>query len=147
MLCELPQAEKLRPQAGLLPIILLNCVLTAWTPLANAQVSNSEGSPGEISGTVLLEANNRPASQVLVSLKSSSAPAFRSVLTDLDGQFDVRGLIPGTYEISIEEPGYEPTRISAQLYGAVSKVVLRLRPSKFRQAPRNDLAVSVRELK
>ncbi len=93
-----------------LPGLFLSFAVIAWTPIASAQVSNFAGVGGEISGTVLLEANKRPASQVAVSLKSHVAGIFRSVLTDLEGHFRLQHLPPGTYEIVIDEAGYDSAR-------------------------------------
>jgi len=56
----------------------------ARAPVAKAQAADSETKDGTISGTVLLKASNRPASQVAVKLKSHVAGIFRSVLTDLE---------------------------------------------------------------
>jgi tetratricopeptide (TPR) repeat protein len=68
-------------------------------------------------------------------------------LTDFEGRFEVRSLPPSTYEIVVEEPGYEPSRTSAQLPGPSSELVLYLRPSKLSETRRNHSMVSVRELK
>src|SRR5216683_1828407 len=128
---ELPEVEKSSLQAGFPRIIFLNLLLSfaviAWTPMASAQVSNFASVGGEISGTVLLEANKRPASQVAVSLKSHVAGIFRSVLTDLEGHFRLQHLPPGTYEIVIDEAGYDSARSSAQLDGSSSELVLYLK--------------------
>jgi tetratricopeptide (TPR) repeat protein len=115
-------------------------------PLSKAQVSDLEKLEGEISGTVLLETNKRPASQVIVSLRSRVAGIFRSVLTDLEGHFRVQHLPRGAYEIDVEEQGYESTQASAQLDGASSKLVMYLksRPSSIRS---RDYTISVRQLK
>jgi tetratricopeptide (TPR) repeat protein len=121
--------------------------LIAWVPSADAQVSNLERPAGEISGTVLSEGDNQPATQVAVSLKSHAAGVFRSVLTDFAGHFEVRSLPPGNYDINIEEAGYEPTQASAQLGGQPVKLVLKLKPSAAAQAGQGRFAVSVRELK
>jgi tetratricopeptide (TPR) repeat protein len=134
-------------RAGLLPIIFLNLALIAWIPNAEAQAANFETTAGKISGIVLLQADNRPAGEVLVNLKSDSAGISRRVLTDFAGRFEVRSLPLSTYEIIVEEPGYEPSRTSAQLTGPSSELVLYLSPSKFSQTRRNDGTVSVRELK
>jgi tetratricopeptide (TPR) repeat protein len=147
MLCELLKSCKSCPRAGLLPILFLNFLAIAWGPIASAQVSDFDRTGGEISGTVLLDADSRPANQVVVNLRAYSAGVFRSVLTDRDGQFEVRALPLDTYEINVEEPGYESARTSAKLDGPFSKLVLRLKPSKFRQTPRNAMTVSVSELK
>ena len=151
MLCELPKADKLPPWAGsrriFFQIFFLNIALIAWTPLANGQTSNFATTAGAISGTVLLESDNRPASQVIVSLRSNTAGVFRSVLTDYDGHFEVTGLAPGAYEIIVEESGYEPVRTSTRLDGLLSKLVLHLKPSRPTQTHSSRYTVSVRELK
>src|SRR6266481_5194081 len=149
MLCKLQDFEKLSLKAALLPILFLNISLMAWAPMAmaQAQLPTDEQAGGKISGTVLLKKENRPASQVAVKLKSHAAGIFRSVLTDLEGHFEVRSLPPSTYEIVVDEPGYEPTQTSAQVDGTASKLVLYLNSSNLRPAERNSYTVSARELK
>src|SRR5437899_8224698 len=129
-----------------LPKLFLSFAVIAWTPIASAQVSNFAGVGGEISGTVLLEANKRPASQVAVSLKSRVAGIFRSVLTDLEGHFRVQHLPRGTYDIAVEEEGYETTKTSAQLDGPSSKLVMYLR-SRSGSIRQSNYTVSVRALR
>jgi len=147
MLCKLQNLKKCSLKAGFLAILFLNMTATLWAPMAKAQVLNSEQMDGKISGTVLLKANNRPASQVAVKLKSHAAGIFRSILTDFEGHFEVRSLPPSTYEIVVDEPGYEPAQTSAQLDGSSSKLVLYLKSSNLRQTGRSSYAVSARELK
>jgi Flp pilus assembly protein TadD len=109
-----------------------------------------DGTPkpnGSISGTVHSQPDNRPASQVAVSLKSHEAGIFRSVLTDYDGRFEVGGLPPGTYEISIDEQGFEPFRSTAQLDGPSLNIELHLTSSLPSPASSNAYTISVRELK
>ena len=153
MCCELPKVDKSRQRTSFFPpilslkfILILNITAIAWAPVAKAQVSNFEKAEGEISGTVLLEADKRPASQVIVSLKSRVAGIFRSVLTDLEGQFRVQRLPRGTYDIAVEETGYEAVQATAQLDGPSSKLVMYLR-SKSGAIRQSDYTVSVRELK
>src|SRR6202521_778681 len=148
---ELSKVEKLLQRARFFPILILNSLLflalIVWGPAAKAQVSDFVRTDGKISGTVLLKANNRPASQVAVKLKSRAAGIFRSILTDLEGHFEVQSLPPSTYEIVIDEPGYEPTQTSAQIDGSTSKLVLYLKPSNLSQSERNRYTISARELK
>jgi tetratricopeptide (TPR) repeat protein len=133
-----------------LPILVLRLclclLLLIWIPSAKAQVSSFERSEGEISGTVLLEANKRPASQVAVSLKSRAAGIVRSVLTDLEGKFRVRNLPRGTYEIAVEEAGYEAAQTSAELDGPSAQLVMYLKP-RSGTTSQNSYTVSVRDLK
>jgi tetratricopeptide (TPR) repeat protein len=148
MLCKVQNVKKLSPRTGFLSILFLFLNMTAmvWTPTATAQTSGSEPTGGMICGTVLLKAGNRPASQVAVKLKSHAAGIFRSVLTDLEGHFEVRNLPPSTYDIVVEEPGYEPTETSARLDGASSNLVLYLNSSNPEQSGRNKYTVSARAL-
>ena len=125
---------------------ILVLALMAYAPSVKAQVSSLQHTEGEISGTVLSEGNNKPATQVVVSLKSHATGIFRSVLTDFAGHFEVRSLPPGQYDINIEEKGFEPAQTSAQLDSQPVKLVLRLKPTAS-LSNRRPYSVSVRELK
>ena len=147
MLCELWKFEKSRPRAKFLPTITLIFALLSYPSVVKAQTADFTRTEGRISGTVLTKADHRPASQVAVRLKSHIAGIFRSILTDVEGHFEVRGLPAGTYEIDVEEPGYESARSSAQLNGPSAELVIYLRSSNAGDARRNIETVSVRELK
>jgi tetratricopeptide (TPR) repeat protein len=147
MLCVLLNPGMSRMQAKLLPIVFLNFALVTYTSFANAQSSSIVATEGRISGTVLLNADHRPASHVAVSLKSHVAGIFRSILTDIEGHFEVRGLPPGAYEIVVDEPGYESAHSSAQLEGPSAELVIYLRSSTAAEARRGNDMVSVRDLK
>ncbi len=127
MLCKLQNAKNWCLKAVFLPTLFLNITAIIWTPMAMAQVPDPEQKDGTISGTVLLKAGNRPASQVAVKLKSHAAGIFRSVLTD--------------------QAGYQPAETSAELDGPSSKLVLYLNSSSPAQAARSSETVSARELK
>src|SRR5207248_7188428 len=147
MLCKLQNIKKLCLAVGFLPNLFVTMAAFAWAPTAKAQASTSERTEGIISGTVLLKTGDRPASQVAVKLKSHAAGIFRSILTDFEGHFEVRSLPPSTYEIAVDEPGYEPAQTSARLDGSSSKLVLYLKSSNLGQTGRINYAVSARELK
>ncbi len=136
----------LRTFGRLLLLLVLSFALFAWGGKVNAQEQDSPKTDGAISGTVYLDGNNQPASQVAVSLKSHEAGIFRSVLTDDGGHFDVQGLPAGTYEISVEEQGYEPHRSTAQFDGTALRLELRLTASGAPPVPANAYTISVREL-
>jgi tetratricopeptide (TPR) repeat protein len=148
---EFASAEKSNPRVGIHKILFLSFSLSlammVYAPVMQAQKPDSEPRDGTISGTVLLRAGNRPASQVAVKLKSHAAGIFRSVLTDLEGHFEVRSLPASTYEIVVEEPGYEPAQTNAQFDGSSSKLVLYLNSSNLTRTERNSYTVSARELK
>jgi tetratricopeptide (TPR) repeat protein len=152
MLCKVRKAELSLPRAKFLPIIFPKLILMVWalsayTPNARAQSSDFAGTAGQISGTIVAQGDGRTLSQIAVGLKSQSLGIYRSVLTDYDGRFEVSGLPAGTYEIVVEESGYEPLQTKAQVDGASLKLVLQLKLSQWLQARRNRYTVSVRELK
>jgi tetratricopeptide (TPR) repeat protein len=147
MSCKLWKPEKSHPRAKFLPILCLNLFLTGSVPSVSAQSTENQNPTGTISGTVLSQGDNRALSQVAVSLKSYSAGVFHSILTDYDGHFEVGGLPPGSYEINVEESGYDTARTKAQLEGPSLKLVLYLTPVKWSPAHQNKYTVSVRDLK
>jgi tetratricopeptide (TPR) repeat protein len=146
MLCKAQNVQKLCLNAGFLPVLFLSMTAIAWAPTARGQASGSEQPDGTICGTVLLKANHRPASQVAVRLKSHAAGIFRSVLTDFAGHFEVRNLPASTYDIVVEEPGYEPAQMTTEFDGSRSNLELQLKPSTPAQGGRNKYTVSAREL-
>src|SRR5882762_5464858 len=147
MLYEPRKPEKPWQRAKFLPILFLNLVLTSFIP--NARAQNPEATPptGTISGTVLSQGDNRTLSQVGVKLKSHSAGEFRSILTDYDGRFEVAGLPAGSYEINVEESGYDAVRMKAQFDGAYLKLMIYLAPAKWSPVRQNKYSVSVHDLK
>jgi tetratricopeptide (TPR) repeat protein len=146
----LSRVEKSCLRVTFLPFVVLsvflNLTIAVWPPGARAQVSNFENAAGEISGTVLRDADRRPAAQVEVRLRSRAVGIFRTVLTDLDGHFNVQDLPRGTYDIEVNEEGYEAAETSTNLNGSSSNLVMYLK-SKSSSIPKRDFAVSVRELK
>src|SRR5215470_7898904 len=119
----------------------------AFVPVAGAQNAILENGKGEISGTVLMSSDNRPVSQVVVSLKARLLGVSRSVLTDYEGHFAVQGLPAGAYELTAEEGGFEPAIAKVQLEGISSRVVLHLKQTIAAHNTRSNATVSVRQLK
>src|SRR5882762_4860413 len=147
MLYEPRKPKKPLQRAKFLPVLCLNLFLVGHVPSANAQSSEIAEPTGTISGTVLSQGDNRTLSQVAVKLKSHSAGEFRSILTDYDGHFEVAGLPAGSYEINVEESGYDSVRTKAQLEGASLKLIIYLTPVKWSPVRNNKYTVSVRDLK
>lgn len=117
-----------------------------FLPVAGAQNAVLDGGKGEISGTVRMSSDDRPVPQVVVSLKARLLGVSRSVLTDYEGHFAVRGLPAGAYEVSAEEAGFQPAIAKVQLEGISSNLVLHLRQAVAAHDPRASATVSVRQL-
>jgi tetratricopeptide (TPR) repeat protein len=131
---------------GSLPWLLLG--LLVCTPIVRAQVAGFDNQAGEIFGTVFAEAGNHPIDGAIVNIRSVTGGPFVSILTDWSGRFQARGLDPGMYEIAVEEPSYEPTRLTLQLPRGPSRPLeLYLKASNHSPVRRTDYAVSVRELR
>lgn len=133
------------PSLPLLKCVAAACITVACGAGAVAQSSSSDA--GSISGTVLLDGGHGPASQVTVSLRSSSQQVVRRVLTDYDGRFQVAGLPNGDYEVVVEEPGCQSDLAVAKVNGAVANVEMHMKPFKPAESVASRYAVSVRELK
>lgn len=131
-----------------IPTILLSLgvALLANCPAIQAQSPQAQPSDASISGLVYTQDHDHPATQVAVTVKSHEAGVFRSVLTDYEGRFEVSGLALGTYEIRVQEEGYEPLLTTAQLDGQSANIELHLIPSHAPKVPANAYTISVREL-
>jgi len=147
MLCKLQSVKRSHFQIGFFPLLLFMATIGSWSIDAHAQETNSATAAGTVSGTVFLKATNRPASQVAVTLRSKPAGISRGVLTDTEGHFEVRGLPLGTYEVVIDEPGFEPAQSSVELDGPSSEIALYLNAPSAVPSPRTSYSVSVRELR
>src|SRR2546429_10033893 len=77
----------LRTFGRLLLLLVLSFALFAWGGKVNAQEQDSPKTDGAISGTVYLDGNNQPASQVAVSLKTHEAGKFFRALCHPGGPF------------------------------------------------------------
>jgi Tfp pilus assembly protein PilF len=120
-------------------------------PRAAGQVSllsspGSGWSSGIISGSVVRD-DNRPASQVAVDVQAPAQQIYRSVLTDQEGHFEIRGLPTGMYEVTVSEPGCQSDRTTTHVDGTMSNVVLHLRSVKPRESLEGRSRVSVHELR
>ena len=127
-------------------LLILSFALLVLGPAGKSQTAAAEKNDGLISGSVYGQDSKHPATQVAVTIKSSEAGVFRSVLTDYAGHFEISGLARGSYEIQVEEEGYEPAETSARVDGQPSQVELHLVPTLRAKVPANAYRISVREL-
>lgn len=60
--------------------------------------------PTSVTGQILDAASKKPVSRAEVFLTGAGLKAT----TDADGRFAIGGVLPGTYSLAVERPGYEP---------------------------------------
>lgn len=138
------QIKRLHISLG--PIFFFGAMLGAEVPITNAQANPPEPPLSAIQGKVLILESNRPVANVIVSVRSAEAGFSRSVLTDIEGRFDVQGTPSGKYAITIEEPGYELFQAAEQVEATPLKLLFYLVPFKAAPASKSAYTVSVREL-
>lgn len=84
---------------------LSSALVACWLGLAGVAHAQS----GKLSGTVLDGANdNEPMIGVVVRVEGTDLGA----VTDVDGQFNIIGVRPGTYTVVATYDGYQPLRIN-----------------------------------
>ena len=127
---------------------LLLLIFLFWPPVARAQLfSPSPHSSGIISGTVLLAEENRPAGGLRVQVKSFAGGLPATAVTDSFGRFQVFGLRSGTYNLVIEERGFEPVEETVQLGEFSPDLLLYLKRAQAFRTSQTGSSVSVRKLK
>ena len=82
-----------------------------------------------------------------MNVRSLSGGPSVSVLTDMSGNFQVRGIPLGSYEVAVDEPGFESARTTVQAAPVSPKLLLYLRAPYSPYAGGAGPIVSVRELR
>ncbi len=77
------------------------------------EVDVGKGDSG-VKGTVMSE-SLRPIKNAVVEVRTSNGVLVGSTLTDSSGQFMIRGLVPGVYDLSVSKNGYETVTISVTI--------------------------------
>lgn len=68
-----------------------------------------------IQGSVRKDEGNQTVEMVKVDLKKLTGEVVATAFTRSNGEFEFRGLPPGTYYLVVEEKGYEPIRESIEI--------------------------------
>ena len=136
-------------------ILAIIFFLLSRTPLASAQEISSgfvpDPSPersGEIAGVVFTDGGDASLVQVIITVRSASLGTSRSILSDTDGTFRMRGLSEGTYQIMAEAEGYDSASATAQVGQFPSDISLHLKAAHPAYSSANGpSSVSVHDLK
>jgi hypothetical protein len=84
---------------------------------------------------VIHDAKGRPAPGVVVTLSHPTPPVIRVAVTDLRGEYVIRGLEPGVeYVVHVTHPNYRKERLAARAYAAVQE------PTRVQLKPRRTAA-------
>jgi Carboxypeptidase regulatory-like domain len=85
---------------------------------------------------IIHDAKGRPAPGVVVTLSHPTTRVIRVALTDLRGEYVIRGLEPGVeYVVHVTHPNYRKERLEARAYAAVQE------PTRVQLKPRRTAAV------
>lgn len=135
------------------PLLLYKCrpigLITAFLACGATGVAQDMKSPqtesgGIIAGVVYLPEGDQAGRGVSVKFRSHDATVISSALTDRNGHFEVGGLAPGEYEISIEEQGYQAYQSTTRFNG--SPLNLELHLARIPPGSRGTNTISLREL-
>jgi Tfp pilus assembly protein PilF/5-hydroxyisourate hydrolase-like protein (transthyretin family) len=99
----------------LFPVMILIFSPPAFSQAGRGLPGSSE--PTGISGTVLYQADNKPAQYVKVELRTSSGQLIDTYMTGSDGKWSTPAIPTGQYVITIEVEGYKPVRQNEELLG------------------------------
>lgn len=85
---------------------------------------------------VIHDAKGRPAPGVVVTLSHPTAPVIRVAVTNLRGEYVIRGLEPGVeYVVHVTHPNYRTERLEARAFAAVHE------PTRVQLKPRRAALV------
>jgi hypothetical protein len=116
--------------------------------------SQSRGIPGSteqanISGTVVYQADNKPAQRVKVVVRTSAGQTVDTYFTSTDGRWATDAIPIGQYVIIVEVEGYKPFRQEEELLGYPGIrmfITLVALPEEKPPASASGPVVSAREL-
>src|SRR5262249_58514753 len=94
-----------------------------------------------------LTPEDRPIRHARVELLISSKGWFATSLTDDDGGFKFKGLVPASYHVTVTALECERLEDTVIVSADTSNLVLRLHRTQQPATPRNDSVVSVEELR
>ena len=95
-------------------------------------------------GGSISDPQQRPISGAAVQLKAANTGAIRHVVTNEQGLFEVPGLLPGDYQLSMQAQGFAPAKESLRLeVGQQLTVAVRLKLGSVDETVEVDAPVEV----
>lgn len=121
-------------------------VLTSFI-LCLAQSQPTENATGSASGLVLLAVDGRPIPHAQLEFLNPSTGWAALTLTDNSGKFELAGLLPADYQLTVSAHACERLEATVRVGGSAGPLLLRLQKAAQQVTPRNDSVVSVEELR
>jgi len=128
------------------------CLVAAASVHASQRGGGSAGGGAGMSSSTLIISgnvyydNHQPAEHVTVELRNQEGEMIAPASTNGSGGFEFRRMAPGTYEVSVDVQGYQPTSAAADLsYASANGIQLYLKPIHGRTTPKTE-SVSAHEL-
>jgi tetratricopeptide (TPR) repeat protein len=113
----------------------------------SSQSRGLQDSHGPLSGRVVIDGENLPASQLRVELRLLGENWRATAVTNREGDFTIAELGSGTYFVTVDAPGFEPYEETVQIDPGTPPLVLRLRRTSHAPASSTAASVSARELR
>ena len=107
--------------------LLANALVFAQTP--QGQQRNRVESYG-IRGKVVIPNQREADERIEVRLEKSIAQVIQTVYTDSSGNFDFRGLVPGTYYVAVTLDGYEPVHQAVEIFSTFGTATVTIMMNK-----------------
>jgi Flp pilus assembly protein TadD len=94
----------------------------------------------EINGTVFFRDSNQPAENVTVILRESAGAIRAQTVTDIGGRFTFGIVSRGSYEITVNASGYEPsiTSVSAENGGGSGSIIYLQRSAGYQSVKKSS---------
>ena len=87
-------------------IRVLACVLVCLSLASGIALAQGTGASGEISGTVL-DPSGAVLPNATVTATDASRGLKRSITSNANGHYEITGLLPAVYEVSVEHSGFQ----------------------------------------
>jgi Flp pilus assembly protein TadD len=123
-------------KAWFLPaVFVLSSVFTLAQTPANQQRTRANDDFA-IRGKVVIPSQRGIDEHIEVKLEKSILQVIQTTYTDSSGNFDFRGLTPGSYYISVNLDGFEPVHQLVEMFNSTSVTVFLNKPAvEFRERP------------
>ena len=108
-------------------------LVAAFAALTLPIAAVAQTSFGSVSG-VVTDPMSRVLPGVTITIVDAQKTATHEVRTDCDGRFQLVGLVPGTYTMQTELPGFQPQSSTFVVNGNAVEHNLSLEMGAFRKA-------------